>query len=189
MVVTAACAGLLVAACSATAGVKTAVVFPGADHPAGMAVPAVDSHNIVTAGTMILCLTGPLAPATITAVTPYKGNGHLEVVAFAVRPNPLVRKGGVAVGTSLKSLSALGFQVVTRPTVSVPCQTTKSTVTNRTVHAGELELAVTFRRMGDVTGSDQGTDVHYVVDGTHKQVIDPLSVTLCGSNDRSEDCS
>jgi hypothetical protein len=137
---------------------------------------------------MILCVTGPLAPITVTSVTPYRGNGHLAVVAVATRPNPMLRKNGVAVAISLKSLHALGFPS-TPARVAVPCKPTVDPTTHRVVAASSVELAVTFRRIGDVTGSDQGSLIHYVVDGQTKEVVYPLSLTMCGSADHSPVCT
>lgn len=50
-------------------------------------IPKVSPSHHALQGEMILCLTGP-GRAVITAVRPIHPTGTIDVVGFAVRPNP-----------------------------------------------------------------------------------------------------
>lgn len=68
-------------------------------------------------GSMLLCLTGP-GRAVITAVRPNQPAGSIEVVGYAVRPNPLLT-GGDMLGTEYGTLRTNGFSA--DRTVDVSC--------------------------------------------------------------------
>ena len=69
----------------------------GPTNPGMNGIPAVGPSNHADIGEMFLCLTGP-GRAVITDVRPVRPVGTVEVVAFAVRPNPVL-KGAAMLGS------------------------------------------------------------------------------------------
>jgi hypothetical protein len=191
-VVAAAATALCLVSCGAAAktaqppgsndSVRTKIVEPGAEA-AGTVLPPDDARRRYTVGSMLLCLSGPPMPALITSVTPFKGNGHISITDFATRPNPFTHHE-YAIGSSFKSLTALGFPD-SQPEVTGPCHTTVEPSTSKTVPASDVELGLTYKRVGDLTGSDQGAVVHYTVDGVNKQMLTTISVVMCAPDDHT----
>ena len=81
-------------------------------------IPAVGPSNHADIGEMLLCLTGP-GRAVITDVRPVQPVGDVEVVAFAVRPNPVL-KGAAMLGSGSGTLRDNGFNTADR-TVDTQC--------------------------------------------------------------------
>jgi len=75
-------------------------------------IPAVGPSNHADIGQMFLCLTKP-GQAIITGVRPVRPAGTVEVVAFAVRPNPIL-SGGKMLGSGSGSLQSNGFNIADR---------------------------------------------------------------------------
>jgi hypothetical protein len=75
-------------------------------------IPAVGPSNHADIGEMFLCLTGP-GRAVITDVRPVRPVGTVEVVAFAVRPNPILR-GADMLGAGVGTLQDNGFTTADR---------------------------------------------------------------------------
>lgn len=75
-------------------------------------IPAVGPSNHADIGEMFLCLTGP-GRAVITDVRPVRPVGTVEVVAFAVRPNPALR-GAAMLGSGSGTLQHNGFNTADR---------------------------------------------------------------------------
>ncbi|HVC76188.1 MAG TPA: hypothetical protein VND96_06695 [Candidatus Micrarchaeaceae archaeon] len=75
-------------------------------------LPGVGPSNHADIGEMFLCLTGP-GRAVITDVRPVQPVGTVEVVAFAVRPNPTLR-GGDMLGSGRGTLQDNGFNTADR---------------------------------------------------------------------------
>jgi hypothetical protein len=75
-------------------------------------LPAADPSKHRDIGSMFLCLTGP-GQATITDVRPVRPVGTVEVVAFAVRRNPLLR-GADMLGSGSGTLQDNGFNTADR---------------------------------------------------------------------------
>ena|GEM_PF-6648660 len=75
-------------------------------------IPAVGPSNHADIGEMFLCLTGP-GRAVITDVRPVQPVGTVEVVAFAVRPNPTLR-GADMLGSGSGTLQDNGFNTADR---------------------------------------------------------------------------
>jgi hypothetical protein len=80
-------------------------------------LPKVTPAHHALQGEMILCLTGP-GRAVITAVRPIHPLGTIEVLDYAVRPNPFVT-GNEGLGTDYGTLRSHGFTA--NQTVDVPC--------------------------------------------------------------------
>jgi hypothetical protein len=72
----------------------------------------VGPSNHADIGEMLLCLTGP-GRAVITDVRPVQPIGTIEVVAFAVRPNPILR-GADMLGSGRGTLQDNGFNTADR---------------------------------------------------------------------------
>jgi len=81
---------------------------PAVDH----GLPAAGPSNHRDIGSMFLCLTGP-GRAVITDVRPVRPVGTVEVVAFAVRPNPLLT-GADMLGSGRGTLQDNGFNTADR---------------------------------------------------------------------------
>ena len=75
-------------------------------------IPAVGPSNHADIGEMLLCLTGP-GRAVITDVLPVRPVGTVEVVAFAVRPNPFL-SGHDMLGSGRGTLQENGFNTADR---------------------------------------------------------------------------
>ena len=75
-------------------------------------MPGVGPSNHADIGEMFLCLTGP-GRAVITDVRPVRPVGTVEVVAFAVRPNPLLT-GADMLGSGRGTLQDRGFNTSDR---------------------------------------------------------------------------
>ena len=81
-------------------------------------IPAVGPSNHGDIGEMFLCLTRP-GRAVITDVRPVRPVGTVEVVAFAVRPNPTLR-GANMLGSGVGTLQDNGFNTADRA-VDIQC--------------------------------------------------------------------
>jgi hypothetical protein len=75
-------------------------------------LPAAGPSNHRDIGEMFLCLTGR-GRAVITDVRPVRPLGTVEVVAFAVRPNPILR-GAAMLGSGSGTLGDNGFNTADR---------------------------------------------------------------------------
>ena len=75
-------------------------------------LPGAGPSNHRDIGSMFLCLTGP-GRAVITDVRPVRPVGTVEVVAFAVRPNPALR-GADMLGAGAGTLQDNGFNTADR---------------------------------------------------------------------------
>lgn len=121
-------------------------------------------------GEMLLCLTAP-GQAVITKVRPVHPTGTIEVVGYAVRPNPLLT-GAEMLGADYGTLRTHGF--TRNRTVDTRCDGTNS---------GEgYELALEL----DVpSGTNAGTtawEIDYRVGGHGASLTFPLGAVLCSTS-------
>lgn len=132
-------------------------------------IPAVGPSNHADIGEIFLCLSAP-GRAVITDVQPVRPIGTVEVVAFAVRPNPVL-SGGVMLGSGAGTLQQNGFDTADR-TVDTQCVTG----TGRGYELG-LELTVP-------PGMSAGTkqfQIDYAVGDHTASLLYPVGVVLCSA--------
>ncbi len=132
-------------------------------------IPAVNPARHALVGEMLLCLTGQ-GRAVITGVRPIHPAGTIDVLGFAVRPNPLL-KGADMLGSGHGTLRADGFTA--NRTVDTPCGASDSG------HGYELglELAVP-------PGTNAGTtgwEIDYKVGDHAASMTLPLGAVLCST--------
>jgi len=111
----AAAGSVLVLACACQGGDLWSGPELSAGGPTGgglTAMPGVSPTNHADIGELFLCLGGP-GRAVITLVRPVQPVGTVEVVAFAVRPNPFLR-GGNMLGSGRGTLQDNGFNSADR---------------------------------------------------------------------------
>jgi hypothetical protein len=118
---------------------------------------------------MLLCLTGP-GRAVITDVVPVTPVGNVEVVAFAVRPNPLLR-GADMLGSGRGTLQDNGFNTADR-IVDTQCVSGSG-------QGYELGLELTVP-----PGTNAGTkafQIDYTVGDHTANLTYPLGAILCAT--------
>ena len=132
-------------------------------------LPAVGPGHHALVGEMLLCLTKP-GRAVITAVPPIHPVGSLEVVGFAVRPNPLLR-GADMLGTESGTLRKYGFAA--NRTVKTSCGSSDS---GRGYELG-LELTVPPH----ANAGTSGWEIVYRIGGRTASTAFPLGAILCST--------
>jgi hypothetical protein len=132
-------------------------------------LPAVGPGHHALVGEMLLCLTKP-GRAVIAAVRPIHPVGSLEVVGFAVRPNPLLR-GADMLGTESGTLRNYGFAA--NRTVDTSCGSSDS---GRAYELG-LELTVPPHANAGTTG----WEIVYRIGGRTASTAFPLGAILCST--------
>ena len=126
---------------------------------------------------MLLCLTAP-GRATISRVTPMDPIGHVEVVRFAVRPNPLIATPPAdTLGSDFGSLADGGF--TTNATVDQACGDDK--------HGYGSELGLELVVPADENAVAHGWRIDYQADGDAGSTTFPLTVVLCSTPDADAD--
>src|SRR5215469_6633689 len=138
-------------------------------NPSMGGFPAVSPAHHALLGEMFLCLTGA-GQAIITAIRPFHPTGTIEVVGYAVRPNPLLR-GADMLGQGYGALRTHGF--AGDKTVDAPCGGSNS----GQGYELALELAVP-------PGMDAGTtawEIDYRVGGHAASLTFPLGAVLCST--------
>jgi hypothetical protein len=132
-------------------------------------MPAVGPSNHADMGEMFLCLTAP-GRAVITDVRPVRPVGTIEVVAFAVRPNPLLR-GADMLGSGRGTLHDNGFKTADR-IVDTQCISGSG-------QGYELGLELTVP-----PGTNAGTkrfQIDYTVGDHNANLTYPLGAILCST--------
>lgn len=132
-------------------------------------IPAVGPSNHADIGEMLLCLTGP-GRAVITDVRPVRPVGNVEVVAFAVRPNPAL-KGAAMLGSGSGTLQDNGFNTANR-TVDTQCVSGSG-------QGYELGLELTVP-----PGTNAGTtgfQIDYTVGDHTANLTYPVGAILCST--------
>jgi hypothetical protein len=120
-------------------------------------------------GSMLLCLTGP-GRAVITDVRPVRPVGTIEVVAFAVRPNPILN-GADMLGSGVGTLQDNGFDTADR-TVDTQCASDSG-------QGYELGLELTVP-----PGTNAGTSgfqIDYKVGDHSASLTYPAGAVLCSA--------
>jgi hypothetical protein len=121
-------------------------------------------HELV--GGMIFCLTGP-GRAVITAVRPIHPIGTIDVVDYAVRPNPYP-KGEPGLGSQSGTLRTHGFTA--DRTVDVPCG-----------GANGYELGLELTVPPGTNAGANGWEIDYEVGDHTASTTFPLSTVLCST--------
>ena len=132
-------------------------------------IPGIGPSNHADIGEFFLCLTAP-GRAVITGVRPVRPIGTVEVVAFAVRPNPLLT-GGVMLGSGSGTLQDNGFNLADR-VVDKQCVSDSG-------QGYELGLELTVP-----AGTNAGTrafEIDYKVDDRAASLTYPEGVALCST--------
>ena len=160
---------LLAFGCQGCGGWSGPRLSDGHPNPGLVGVPGVSPAHHAVIGEMFLCLTSP-GRAVITAVRPVRPVGRIEVIDFAVRPNPFLR-GGEMLGSDIGTLRTHGFPA--DRVVGTPCGAANSG------HGYELglELAVP-------PGTNAGTsgwEIYYSVGGQAASIVFPYGAVLCST--------
>jgi hypothetical protein len=132
-------------------------------------IPAVGPSNHADIGEMFLCVTGP-GRAVITDVRPVRPVGTVDVVAFAVRPNPILR-GADMLGAGTGTLQSNGFNTADR-IVDTQCVSGSG-------QGYELGLELTVP-----PGTNAGTtgfQIDYTVGDHSANLTYPLGAILCST--------
>lgn len=146
----------------------------GNPNPSMGGFPAVSPAHHALQGEMFLCLTGP-GQAVITEVRPINPTGTIEVVGYAVRPNPVLR-GAQMLGAEYGALRTHGF--TRNRTVDTRCGGPNS---GQGYELG-LELAVP-------PGMNAGTtawEIDYTVGGHAASLTFPLGAVLCSTSNMDD---
>jgi hypothetical protein len=161
---------MLAVACQGCGGWSEPTLVPGGNPNVSMnGIPAVSSARHALVGEMLLCLTAR-GRAVITGVRPIHPAGSIDVLGFAVRPNPLLT-GADMLGAEYGTLRIHGFTA--NRTVDRPCGASDSG------HGYELglELAVP-------PGTNAGTtgwEIDYKVGDHAASLRFPLGAVLCST--------
>jgi hypothetical protein len=132
-------------------------------------MPAVGPSNHADIGEMFLCLIGP-GRAVITDVRPVRPVGTVEVVAFAVRPNPLLR-GADMLGSGRGTLQDNGFSTADR-IVDTQC-------VSGTGQGYELGLELTVP--AGTNAGTKGFQIDYTVGDHTANLTYPVGAILCST--------
>jgi hypothetical protein len=131
--------------------------------------PKVTPAHHMLLGEMILCLTGP-GRAVITAVRPIHPTGPIDVVGYAVRPNPALT-GGELLGSDYGTLRTHGFPA--DRTVDVRCGAGDS---------GEgYELALELSVPPETNAGTTGWEIDYRIGDHTASTTFPQGVVLCST--------
>jgi hypothetical protein len=158
----------LTVACQSFGGWSGPALRPAGNPNLSMSgTPAVSPAHHALVGEMLLCLTGS-GRAVITAVRPIHPVGTIDVLGFAVRPNPLL-KGLDMLGGAYGSLRTNGFPA--NRTVDAECGGDNS--------GGGFELAL---ELAIPQGTDAGTfgwTIDYQIGEHAASTTFPAGVVLC----------
>jgi hypothetical protein len=132
-------------------------------------LPAAGPSNHRDIGEMFLCLTGP-GRAVITDVRPVRPVGTVQVVAFAVRPNPILR-GGDMLGSGSGTLQDNGFNTADR-IVDTQCVSDSG-------QGYELGLELTVPP--GTNGGTTGFQIDYRVGASTANLTYPAGAILCST--------
>jgi hypothetical protein len=132
-------------------------------------MPGVGPSNHADIGEMFLCLTGP-GRAVITDVRPVRPVGTVEVVAFAVRPIPLLR-GGDMLGSGRGTLQDNGFNTADR-IVDTQCVS----------DSGQgYELGLELTMPPGTNAGTKGFQIDYTVGDHTANMMYPVGAILCST--------
>jgi hypothetical protein len=161
---------MLAVGCLGCGGSSGPRLTDGHPNPSMGGFPAVSPAHHALLGSMFLCLTGP-GQAVITEVRPIHPIGTIEVVEYAVRPNPILT-GGEMVGMEYGTLRTHGF---TRDRiVDTRCGGPNSGQGNELA----LELAVP----PDMNAGTTAFMIDYTVGGHAASLIFPQGAVLCSTS-------
>jgi hypothetical protein len=164
------CVLMLAVACQGCGGWSGPRLTAGNPNPSMDGFPAVSPPRHALLGEMLLCLTGP-GRAVITEVRPIHPTGTIDVVGFAVRPNPLLR-GAEMLGEEYGTLRTYGF--TPNRTVDTRC--------GRSDSGQGFELAL---ELAVPPGMDAGTtawEIDYRVGGHAASLTFPLGAVVCSTS-------
>jgi hypothetical protein len=133
-------------------------------------IPGVSPAHHVLEGGMIFCLTGP-GRAVITAVRPITPIGTIEVVDYAVRPNPFVRGNHEGLGTVQGTLRTHGFTA--DRTVDVPCGADDS--------GNGYELGLELSVPPGTNAGTTGWEIDYRIGDHTASTTYPWGMVLCST--------
>lgn len=142
----------------------------GNPNPSMVGIPKVSPVNHALQGEMILCLTGP-GRAVITAVRPIHPTGTIDVVGYAVRPNPALT-GSELLGVDYGSLRTHGFTA--NRTVDEPCGA------NNSGHGYELGLELSVPP--GTNAATTGWEIDYRIDDHTASTTFPYGAVLCSAS-------
>ena len=164
------CLLVLACACQGGGGWSGPKLSTGGPTNAGMSgIPAVGPSNHADIGEMFLCLTGP-GRAVITDVRPIRTVGTIEVVAFAVRPSPIL-EGGAMLGSGSGTLQDNGFNPADR-IVDTQCVS----------GSGQgYELGLELSMPPGTNAATTGFQIDYTVAGHAANLTYPVGAILCST--------
>jgi hypothetical protein len=132
-------------------------------------IPGMSPAHHALVGDMIFCLTGP-GRAVITAVRPINPTGTIEVLDYAVRPNPFVRTH-YGLGTDFGTLRTHGFTA--DRTVDVACGAADS--------GNGYELGLELAVPAGTNAGTTGWEVDYRVGDHTGSTTFPYGAVLCST--------
>lgn len=141
----------------------------GNPNASTVGMPKVSPAHHVLIGDMLLCLTGP-GRAVITAVRPIHPTGTIDVLDYAVRPNPLLA-GGEMLGAVYGTLRTHGFTA--NRTVDASCGADNSG------HGYELGLELNIPP--GTNASSTGWEIDYRIGDHTANTTFPYGAVLCST--------
>ena len=160
----------LAVACQGCSGWSGPRLRPAGNPNATMeGLPAVSPDHRALIGEMLLCLTEP-GRAVITEVRPIHAVGTIEVLGFAVRPNPLL-KGADMLGAETGTLRKYGF--TGNQTVDIPCGASDS--------GSGYELGLELAVPPHANAAASGWEIVYRVGDQTASTEFPLGAVLCST--------
>lgn len=165
---------LLATACGGWSG-PSLVPAGGTPNPTEEGLPEVSPAHHALFGEMLLCLTGS-GRAVITAVRPIHPTGTINVLDYAVRPNPLLT-GGEMLGSDYGTLRTDGFTA--DRTVDAPCGAGNS--------GHGYELAIELSVPPGTNAGTTGWEIDYRIGDHTASMTFPLSVVLCSTHSMGDE--
>lgn len=169
-------AGFLITLATACGGSGPSLRPAGNPNPSMGGFSKVSATHRALLGSMLLCLTGP-GRAVISAVRPIHPTGTIEVLDYAVRPNPILTGGGM-VGTDYGTLRSYGFTA--NRTVDALCGADNSG------HGYELGLELSVP-----PGANAGTsgwEIDYRIGDHTASTTFPQGAVLCSTSFDDKAC-
>ena len=158
---------MLTAACGWSG--PSLVLAGGKPNLTFVGIPSVTPANHALIGEMLLCLSGP-GRAVITAVRPVHPVGTIDVIDYAVRPNPFLT-GGEMLGSDYGALRTHGFTA--NQTVNVPCGTGDS--------GQGYELGLELSVPSGTNAGTTGWDIDFRIGGHTGSTTFPYGTVLCST--------
>ena len=149
----------------------------------GATFPDIAAGSAVSVTTVMLCTTG--GPVSVVSVSPIEPVGRIEVVGWALRPNPFQTGADHGLGEFPGPLPpSSGWVTGTDATVTAACPASATADPTDVL----TELGVTVRRDGAAGSSFEALRVGYTSGGAAGSLDVPFGVGLCPTEVVSAAC-